>query len=165
MEVLVTAASRHGSTAEIAEAIGRHLAEAGFEVHVIPPDDVAGLDGFDAAVIGSAVYAGHWLEPARQMVERLHGRFATLPVWLFSSGPIGDPPKPEEEAVDVAAVVEATGARAHKVLAGNIDKGRLSFPERAIVRALRVPTGDFRDWDEIARWAAEVAAELRTAAR
>jgi hypothetical protein len=54
--------------------------------------------------IGSAVYAGHWLEPAKRLVERHRGSLSELPVWLFSSGPVGDPPKPEEPPVDVSLV-------------------------------------------------------------
>jgi menaquinone-dependent protoporphyrinogen oxidase len=69
---------------------------------------------------------------------------------LFSSGPIGDPPKPNEEnPVDVAEIVAATGAREHRVFAGKLVKRQLGFGERAIVVALRVPEGDFRDWAEI----------------
>ena len=40
MNVLVTAASKHGSTAEIAEAIGRVLARQGHVASVLAPDEV-----------------------------------------------------------------------------------------------------------------------------
>ena len=163
MKVLVTAASRHGSTAGIAEAIASSLAAEGFEVTVAQPDDVNDVRNVDAVVLGSAVYAGHWLEPASDLVDRLGARLCLRPVWLFSSGPVGDPPKPDEEAVDVAGILEFTRARGHRVFAGNIDRAALSFPERAIVRALGVPVGDYRDWDEIARWSKEIAEELRRA--
>jgi menaquinone-dependent protoporphyrinogen oxidase len=43
------------------------------------------------------------------------------------------------------------------VFAGKLDKSRLSFPEKALVVAFRATEGDFRDWDEIAGWAAEIA--------
>jgi menaquinone-dependent protoporphyrinogen oxidase len=81
---------------------------------------------------------------------------AARPVWLFSSGPIGDPPKPEEDPVDVAEILEATKARGHRVFSGKLVRKQLSFPDRAIAAALRVPEGDFRDWDEIRTWAAEI---------
>jgi hypothetical protein len=64
--------------------------------------------------------------------------------------------------VDVADVLAATGAREHRVLAGKLVRKHLSFPERAIVPALRVPEGDFRDWAEIRRWAAGIAGALPT---
>jgi menaquinone-dependent protoporphyrinogen oxidase len=81
-------------------------------------------------------------------------------VWLFSSGPVGDPPKPEEDPVDVAELLAQTNAREHRVFAGKLVRRQLSFPERAITTALRVPEGDFRDWTEIRRWAAEIAGAL-----
>jgi menaquinone-dependent protoporphyrinogen oxidase len=112
-------------------------------------------------VLGSAVYAGHWLQPARELVDRCGSELAARPVWLFSSGPIGDPPKPEEDPVDVAEITAATRAREHRVFAGKLVKKQLRFPDKAIVSALRVPEGDFRDWAEIRGWAAGIAGALR----
>jgi len=168
MRVLVSAASRHGSTSEIAEEIGKALRDALHErggedviVDVRPVEQVSSVDDYDAVVLGSAVYAGHWLEPARELAERHAGALAARPVWLFSSGPVGDPPKPtEEDSVDVRGILEATGARDHRVFSGKLDKGTLGFAEKAIVLALRVAGGDFRDWEAIRGWAREIAAEL-----
>jgi menaquinone-dependent protoporphyrinogen oxidase len=160
MKVLVSAASKHGATAGIADAIGSTLMTRGFEVVVKEPGHVEEVHTFDAIVVGSAVYAGHWMKPAIELTERFAERFPGKPVWLFSSGPLGDPPKPTEDPVDVAEVMKLTGAREHRVFAGKLDKAMLSFPERAIVGALRAPYGDFRDWDEIRGWAEEIADSL-----
>lgn len=157
MRVLVTAATRYGATGEIAQAIGEVLTERGWDAVVVPPDQVKGIDGFDVVVLGSAVYAGHWLKPAKALVERSRDALAARPVWLFSSGPIGDPPKPEEDPVDVADIMQATRAREHRVFAGKLVRKQLSFPDRAIAAALRVPEGDFRDWGEVKAWAAAIA--------
>jgi menaquinone-dependent protoporphyrinogen oxidase len=165
MRVLVTAATRYGATAEIAEAIGRVLAGRGLDPTVAAPEQVEGVDGYDAVVVGSAVYAGHWLKPARELVDRLGAALADRPVWLFSSGPVGDPPKPDEDPVDVAELLTATRAREHRLFAGRLVRRQLRFPERAVVSALRVPDGDFRDWSEISRWAAGIAATLRAGDR
>jgi menaquinone-dependent protoporphyrinogen oxidase len=81
-------------------------------------------------------------------------------VWLFSSGPVGDPLKPEEDPVDVAQIVSIVGARGHRVFAGKIDKSRLSLAEKAIVKALKVPDGDWRDFGAVAAWAGEIADSL-----
>ena len=86
--VLVSAASRHGATAEIAQAIGQALSEQGLTVTVVPPGEVRSLDGYDAVIIGSAVYMGHWLDPAKELVNRFHEALTDRPVWLFSSGPV-----------------------------------------------------------------------------
>ena len=64
--------------------------------------------------------------------------------------------------VDVAAVMEETGTHRHAVFTGKIDRSRLEFGERAIVSALKVPEGDFRDWDEIRMWATGIARDLKT---
>lgn len=164
MKVLVSAASKHGATAGIADVIGSALMTSGFEVSVMEPGQVDDIDNFDAIVVGSAVYAGHWMKSAIELTERFAERFPGKPVWLFSSGPIGDPPKPTEDPVDVVEVMKVTGARGHRLFAGKLDKAMLSFPERAIVSALRAPYGDFRDWDEIRNWAHEIASSLSEAA-
>lgn len=160
MRVLVTAASKHGSTGEIAGAIAEVLGGRGLETVVTPPEEVDDIAAFDAAVLGSAVYAGRWMKPARELVERAADDLAARPVWLFSSGPIGEPPRPEEDPVDVAEIVESTSARDHRVFAGRLERSRLGFGERAVVAALRAPDGDFRDWDEIRGWATAIADEL-----
>ncbi len=160
MRVLVTAASRHGATYEIADRIGETLAARGLDVTVAPPEQVDEYGGYDAIVLGSAVYAGHWLKEARLLADRLAADAARPQVWLFSSGPIGDPPKPDEDPVDVSLIFEAVAARDHKVFAGRLEKARLGFGEKAIMVALRAPEGDFRDWEAISGWADEIADAL-----
>ncbi len=164
MRVLVAAASRHGATSEIGETIAEALREHGLEADAKPPEEVHDLAGYDAVVLGSAVYVGKWLDPARDLVERRADELCTKPVWLFSSGPIGEPLRPSpEDAVDVESLVSATRARGHRLFGGKLDKGRLGFGEKAVVLAFRAPEGDFRDWDEIRSWAAEIAAALAPA--
>jgi menaquinone-dependent protoporphyrinogen oxidase len=66
----------------------------------------------------------------------------------------------EEDPVDVAAILAATKARDHRVFAGKLVREHLRFPDKAIVAALRVPEGDYRDWTEIRSWASGIAAIL-----
>ena len=54
MKVLVTAASAHGSTAEIARVIGDELTAQGFGVTVLPPERVRSIADYDAVILGSA---------------------------------------------------------------------------------------------------------------
>jgi len=156
--VLVTAASKHGATLEIAEKIGQVIAEEGVSVTVESIECVTGVDTYDAVVVGSAVYVGHWLEPARAFVEQHAEALRARPTWLFSSGPVGDPPRPaDHDAVRVEDLIAASGARGHRLFGGRIDKHRLGFAERAVLVAVRAQEGDYRDWDEIAGWAREIA--------
>lgn len=158
--VLVAAASKHGATREIATHIGETLRGRGCDVTVVDAGGIDTLDGYDAIVLGSAVYAGHWLAEAKDVAERISALHPMPAVWLFSSGPVGDPPKPDEDPVDVAAIVDATAPRGHRLFAGRIDKAGLGFAERAIMIAVRAPQGDFRDWDDISDWADGIADAL-----
>lgn len=160
MRVLVTVATKHGGTLEIARSIGATLGQTGIDTEVVPIEDVTSLERYDAVVLGSAVYMGRWLEPARRFVDRHAATLATRPVWLFSSGPLGDPPRSMEVPNDVAAMVARTHARGHHLFAGILDKGGLDLVERAVVGAVRAPAGDFRAWDEVADWALEIAETL-----
>lgn len=160
MRVLVIVASKHGSTAEIAEALGRGLSERGIVADVKNASSVSELAGYDAVLLGSAVYAGRWMKSIRELVELRHEELLGRPVWLFSSGPVGEPLRPAEDPVDVATIAAALDARGHRVFPGKLDKSKLSLAEKALVMSLRVPDGDFRNWDEVAAWAGEIAAAL-----
>jgi len=159
---LVAYATRHGATAEIAEALAEALRRAEHGTDVRPADYVETLDGYDAIIVGSAVYYGHWLDPASDLAERFAAQLPALPVWLFSSGPLGPPEHvvPEGDCVDVGSIAESVGAVDHRTFAGRLDRSDLSFREKAVVAALKPPEGDFRDWDAIARYGAEIAAWL-----
>src|SRR5579859_7811393 len=130
MTVLVCAASRHGATVEIAEAIGHTLTRHGIAVDVRPAERVTMVDGYEAVVLGSAVYLGRWLEPARTLAVSAGRALATRPVWLFSSGPVGQPLEPAGDPVDLASIVTETCAIEHRVFAGVICRRRLGLAER-----------------------------------
>jgi menaquinone-dependent protoporphyrinogen oxidase len=162
--VLVTVASRHGATRDIARAIGDRLETggSGLEVVVLPVEQRPDPAPYDAVVLGSAVYAGRWLEPARAYAAARAAALRQKPVWLFSSGPIGYPPFPPDEPHDAGPVREVTGALEHRVFPGRLDKQLLGFGERAMVTAMRAPLGDFRDWAAVSDWADEIARSLAT---
>ena len=160
MRVLVTAASKHGATLEIATAISEELVRAGIDAHVEPLEDVQSVDDYDGVVVGSGIYAGHWLGAAKAFVDQHATDLALRPLWLFSSGPLGHLLKPEGDPVDAAPIATRLGARAHRVFGGRLDRSHLGLGERAIVRLVRAPDGDFRPWDEVRSWSAEIARDL-----
>lgn len=160
MRVLVSVASKHGATDEIGHAIAGALREAGLSAIEVEPAAVTGLDAFDAFVLGSAIYAGRWQESMRKLVERERDTLASKPVWLFSSGPLGDPPVPATEPIDGAELTARIGAREHRVFAGRLDRHELGIAERAIAAVVRAPDGDYRPWTEIRAWAADIARAL-----
>lgn len=168
LKVLVSAATMHGSTEVIAEEIGHSLTEHGFDVTVAPPAQVRSAREYDAVVIGSAVYMGHWLAPAKDLAARLGDTAAGRPVWLFSSGPVG---KPEgkmaramaAEPAEVAQLRAATRARGHHIFPGRLDPKDLPALQRASTLLFPGLKGDFRDWGEVRQWADAIARELAAA--
>lgn len=162
MRVLVTYATRHASTAEIAEAIGHVLSAnaATDTVEVLPVENVEDVEDYDAVLLGSAIYDGRWLEPAREFVHANTEELANRPVWFFSSGPIGAPPVPDTDVGEVSDLAELIQARGHKLFAGQLRLADLRLAERSTVRQVHAVEGDYRDWDTIRGWAADVAACL-----
>jgi menaquinone-dependent protoporphyrinogen oxidase len=172
MKVLVAYASKYGSTKGIADFIGDKLRERGAQVEVLEVDDVRNPVGYDAFVIGSALYMFHWMKEARQFVSRNHTILFTRPVWLFSSGPVGKETKDAKgrDLRDVSGPKEIdelkqlTKARDHRVFFGVLDPSKQGFLYRLVRRseAAReaMPEGDFRDWEEIGTWASSIATEL-----
>ena len=135
MRVLVTAASKHGVTDEIAERIGAVLAAHGVDAEVKKLQEVSGLAGYEAVVLGSGIYLGKWLKEARRFVEVHAAELAQRPTWLFASGSImGDPPVGDDPnamgAGLVERLVETTHARELKLFAGKLDLRKLGLPRR-----------------------------------
>jgi menaquinone-dependent protoporphyrinogen oxidase len=162
VRVLVTAASRHDATREIAEAIADGLRKRGVHAETRPIEQIAGLDGFDAVVVGSAIYMGRWLKVAREFVARRATALSSMPVWLFSSGPLGPPDHliPAGEPADAEQLIDLVQARGHRGFPGRLERASLGFAERAAAMAVHAPDGDSRDWDAIDAFAGEIAAEL-----
>src|SRR5579884_626876 len=100
MNVLVASQTQHGATREIADMIGATIAARGIETDIRDLASVADVAGYDAVVLGSAVYMGRWMKPAQAFVERHAEELRARPTWLFSSGPIGAAPKDGREPVD-----------------------------------------------------------------
>lgn len=161
MKVLVAVATKHGATLEIGQVIEASLRSSGFDAELKRIEDITSLGPYDAVVLGSGVYAGHWLRPAREFAEIHEGELRHRPVWLFSSGPVGDPPTPHENPAEVAVVSRRIGSRGHRLFPGRIEGGELSLTEKALVALVRAPDGDFRPWSEIATWAEAIAGQLR----
>jgi menaquinone-dependent protoporphyrinogen oxidase len=180
MNVLVAYASRHGATRGIAERIAETLQRSGVEVSLKAVEQAGTVDQYDAFVIGSAAYMGHWMNEATRFVEVNHTHLARHPVWLFSSGPVGtetidakgrdlvDASRPAE----FASVADSIHPRDRRVFFGAFDPDAkpASLVERLGAPFMRMPAvrealpaGDFRDWPAIEAWAEEIARELRPA--
>jgi menaquinone-dependent protoporphyrinogen oxidase len=165
MTLLVAFASKHGATEELARSIAATLEGQQLDVTVGRMEEVEDVEAYDAFVLGSAIYMGSWLREARGFVDEHVETLAHRPTWLFSSGPIGSPPHPAaSDSFNVPDLLATTHARGHKVFGGRLDKGELALSERALAGALRVPSGDFRDWEAVTAWALEIAHGLESEA-
>ncbi|NKZ07456.1 flavodoxin domain-containing protein [Actinomadura latina] len=160
--VLVAYASERGGTAEIAGWAGTTLRRMGAEADVRPAAEVTALDGYDAVIVGGALYMGRWHRDARHFVRRHAAALARLPVWLFSSGPLDR--TAEKGEIDpvrgVAKLARRVDARGHATFGGRLDadaKGLLA------AKIAQQSGGDYRDRDQIAEWAAGIARELEKA--
>jgi menaquinone-dependent protoporphyrinogen oxidase len=166
MKILVAVASKHGSTEQIAQKLVRELRDADFDVDLRHADEVTSIDYYGAVVLGSAVYIGKWLPEAERFVERFRTRLEHIPVWLFSSGPLGaEDPQPHGDPERLPEMITSTHAREHHIFVGRLDPHDLSLRERLIARLVHAQEGDFRDWDDIRNWAHSIAASLTAAER
>ena len=159
--VLVAFASRHGATAEIAEALADQLRQEGHEVECVPADQAPGLDSYDAAVIGSAVYMGRWRPEARRLIKRRARELSQRPLWLFSSGPCGQAEPSYAAPPGMERRAKRLGAREHVVFGGRVPENPTNFIERSMLQKAAPEHRDLRDWETIRGWAARIAQALR----
>ena len=158
--VVVAAASRHGATAEIADRVATRLCAllpAHWSVCRSDPGNAWSLADADAVVLGSAIYFGRWLRPARQALQRLDDQEH---VWLFSSGPVSLVAADNEQLIKEDERIAGLQAHPHATFGGCLDARRLSRIERLVTRLVRADAGDHRDWAAIDAWADGIADEL-----
>lgn len=178
MNVLVAVASRHGSTLEIAEHIASGLRAEGLSADAELMSEVDDPADYDAFVIGSATYMFHWLKEAMRFVERHRRLLESRPVWIFSSGPLGE----DDVDADGKDVAEAAAPKEFEKIrdllhpsdmrvfsgAWDPDAPAIGVAER-MMRLLpaakgALPAGDFRDWEAIEDWARQIATDLSSTA-
>lgn len=155
MRALVTYGSKRGGTAGLAGMLATALRRRGLEVDVTPAADVASLRPYDLVVVGGALYCNRWHRDARRFVRRRSGALRTMPVWLFSSGPVGD----DEQVPDipptrqVAALARRIGARGHVTFGGTLAPDARGLVAHSLAARM---AGDWRDPAAVDRWASEI---------
>ena len=164
MRVHVIVGSRHDATLEIAEAIGETLRDRGLDTEVIRlqhdggPEVTFGPD--DAVVLGSAIYDGAWTMRAQRFLDDNEERLQGRDVWLFSAGAKHGADGAELDPEMADRVERATVPMGHHLFRSRIDRTRLTFGERFVAERVHLPSGDFRDWDDVRSWAASIADAL-----
>jgi menaquinone-dependent protoporphyrinogen oxidase len=159
MKVLVAYGSKRAGTAGLAEMLAVDLRARGFVVDVENATDVGSLDGYDAVVVGGALYAGRWHADARRFVKRNTRELRRRPVFLFSSGPLDDSASEDDlpPTRQVSKLMQRVGAEDHKTFGGRLESDAAGFAAHAMAKE---HAGDWRDASEVNHWAAQVAATL-----
>jgi menaquinone-dependent protoporphyrinogen oxidase len=160
--VLVTYASKMGSTQEIAEAIGRELETSGLQVTVAPCADDVSPEGFHGVIIGSAIYTRHWVKAATRYLKQHAARLDRRKTWLFQSGPCGEGAREEQVPAPkaIARVIARRGLADPVTFGGRLDTEHAIGPLSRWMGAAGPLSGDFRDWERIRGWASEIAHQL-----
>ncbi len=160
--MLVTYATRAGSTAEIAAAIARTLSERGFAVDVKPIKARPEVTGYDAIIVGSAIRMSHWLPEAVDFVKANQAALNGVPVALFTVHMLNtgdDETSRANRAAYLDAVRPLINPVAEAYFAGAMNFARLSFLDRLIARMVGAVEEDRRDWAAIEAWSEEVLVE------
>ena len=165
-DVLVTYASRYGSTAEIGHRIGEVLESEGLSVDIMEVKDVPNLKQYRAVVLGSAVYIGKWRKDAIRFLKVFEKDLTERRLWIFSTGPTGkgDPVKLLEGwdfPPSLKPVAERINPEDITVFHGALNLDKLNSVHRYMVKKIKAPVGDFRDWEQVSNWAKRIASKLK----
>jgi menaquinone-dependent protoporphyrinogen oxidase len=162
--ILIAYASRAGSTAEVAETIGDVLRECGLNVDVRSVKDVQNFTGYDALVLGSAIWAGKPLPEMQRFVADQHEALAHLPVAYFILCDALREYTPANQQIALGYL--APSRKAKQPVSVGMFAGRRDFSKVHpllrwfLMRVIRLAEGDWRDWEQIRSWAAELAPRL-----
>ncbi len=160
--ILVTYATRKGSTAEIAGAVGKELQSAGYDVVVSDMKMVTSLEGYDAVILGAPVYMHKVIELGK-FAKRFREELVPKPVAVFAVGmaPVSNKPgEVEEETKILSASITPKSPVSVALFAGKVDPAQFNFLIRRMVEAEKSMVGDFRDWDAIAAWARDLPEKM-----
>lgn len=165
-KILITYASKYGATAEIAQKMSEEMQASGLQVDIFSAEKVKDVTPYQSVILGVALYMGQWRKEAVQFLKAHQGTLSKLEVWIFTSGPTGegDPveqvqgrlmPENLKPLMDVIRPKEIT------VFGGKVDPVKMNGFEKWIMKKVKAPSGDFRNWQAISTWTAKVSDSLR----
>lgn len=163
--ILVVYGTKSGCTAGVAERIGTALAGTGSTVDVLPAEDAPDPAGYDGVVVGSGIRVGQWHSAAKEWVTANAGALKARPTALYTVclTMASEPEKAPEVLAYTDPLLEETGIEPIDVglFGGWFEPTRFGLLERTVLKAMKAPKGDHRDWDAIDAWALSVAPRLK----
>jgi menaquinone-dependent protoporphyrinogen oxidase len=159
MKVLVVFGSKRGGTAGLAAMIGEAFQREGWTAEVRAAQVQQPVADADLVVVGGALYMNRWHRDAREFVRRHRAMLRTMPVWLFSSGPLDDSARPGDLAAvpQVQSIAAAIEARGHMTFGGRLEPGARGFVARSMAKKY---AGDWRDPEQVAEWVHQIVHEF-----
>jgi menaquinone-dependent protoporphyrinogen oxidase len=161
-KVLVTYASKAGSTMEVAQAVAKELTSRGFAVDVRPVKQAGDVKGYAAVVIGSAIRMGAPLSEAIKFVEKNSAALREVPAAFFAVHLMNmgtDETSQKARLAYLDPIRKLVPLQNEAFFAGVGDFAKVSFIEGLISKMVKSPEGDFRDWDAISSWGQSIFAQ------
>jgi menaquinone-dependent protoporphyrinogen oxidase len=159
--VLITYASKYGSTGGVADAIGKELCSKEVAADVVLIKNAGNISSYQGVVIGSAIYMGKWMSEAVDFLKKNKDILRQVPVAYFVVCMTLSQPteKNRAEALSymdpILKAVPEIKPVAIGTFAGALDYNNLSWLNKKILKSKGTPEGDFRDWNAIGAWARE----------
>ena len=157
--ILIAYASKCGSTTEIARSMGKVLVEKGYEVDILPVNQVKSMDGYDGILAGSAVRVGAWLPEAVDFVKDNQTTMQKIPTAIFTVHGLNWENTSASEALRknyTNAIKQVITPVDEVFFAGKIDYSTMTFLEKMLCKTVKAAEEDRRDWGVINGWAAEI---------
>jgi menaquinone-dependent protoporphyrinogen oxidase len=160
MSILVTFGSKRGGTEGLAAMVADGLRQEGFTVDVIAAPAAKEVDGYEAVIVGGALYAFRWHRDARRFTKRHTRQLRLRPTWFFSSGPVDESATQKDipPVKGVQALMDRVQANGHVTFGGRLAPDAKGFPASAMAKK---KAGDWRDPEQVRTWTHQVATHLR----
>lgn len=162
--VLVTYATRSGSTGDVAQGVVRVLRGQGLDIDIQPAKEVRTIDACDAVVLGVPLYMGRFHKDARRFLATHRTALSRIPVALFVLGPVQ---KTKKDWAGAREQLDKELARypwlspiSREIVGGRFDPARLGFPYTLFPPLKKIPANDCLDWPAIEMLSSRLAEDF-----